>query len=648
MAKVIYSDSIEQLIGSIGGFTFQRNSSGFVAHQKPSKKSFFSQAQNTQQSNLNYLAFVWHSLSIDVKSGWLALAIAHPRVLPGGGVRQLSGVQQFFSNNLNLLSIGEPIILSAPGSAESDAVPPYQLLFFSDSIIMSFSSPYTGVYSNLVVKASPPLRSIPVNGVSNILSLAPGQWLSSTLYDITTPYLNAYNIDLENLVMDSKTFISTNARSVTTVGGFASLENVVVTKIITCFDSWWNTENLSTGSSATKTIKLPLVSTGVYDFFVKWGDGSISHITLYNQAEVVHTYAAAGLKNIMISGSVRGWRFNNSLDRLKLININNWGSLKFSNNSSAFMGCANLTCSASDFPDFSGLTNISYFFYGCSHFNGNLSGCDVSTVSNFSYAFYACNVFNSDLKSWSTHSATNISGLFRDCRSFNSDLSAWDISHCTSLAYLFTNCSVFNSDLSRWDTHLVSSMYSTFNSCSVFSSDLSLWNVSSVTDMQLAFDRCYVFNSNLSGWNVSSVTNFYSCFGQCHLFHSDVSNWVVSSSLTFTYMFYQCYLFSSQVSGWTVSSAVNFDYMFYQCSIFNSDLSAWNIINLTSIRYSVYGTAFTIVRYSACLVAWALLAVKPNVTMANPGLKYLASAAASRAHLIASPHNWVITDGGQQ
>ena len=48
------------------------------------------------------------------------------------------------------------------------------------------------------------------------------------------------------------------------------------------FISVWKTDN--TGTSNDDQVKLPLVSTGTYDFYIDWGDDSeIDHITAYNQ-----------------------------------------------------------------------------------------------------------------------------------------------------------------------------------------------------------------------------------------------------------------------------------------------------------------------------------------------------------------------------
>ena len=97
---------------------------------------------------------------------------------------------------------------------------------------------------------------------------------------------------------------------------------------IVSFISTWNTANISTGSSTASQIKLPLLNSGTYNFSVNWGDGSFNAITSYNQAEVLHNYATAGIYTITITGICTGWSFYNSGDKFKITGVMKWGGLK--------------------------------------------------------------------------------------------------------------------------------------------------------------------------------------------------------------------------------------------------------------------------------------------------------------------------------
>jgi len=75
------------------------------------------------------------------------------------------------------------------------------------------------------------------------------------------------------------------------------------------FISVWDTSKTSDGSSIETQIKLPLESTGTYDFTVDWGDGTSDTITTYNQPEVTHTYRRTHSHNCF---SKSAFLFNNS------------------------------------------------------------------------------------------------------------------------------------------------------------------------------------------------------------------------------------------------------------------------------------------------------------------------------------------------
>ena len=64
------------------------------------------------------------------------------------------------------------------------------------------------------------------------------------------------------------------------------------------FVSQWNTGLTSTGSSTSQQVKLPLESSGTYDFTVDCGDGVNNTITSWNQAEVTHTNTSEGVYTI--------------------------------------------------------------------------------------------------------------------------------------------------------------------------------------------------------------------------------------------------------------------------------------------------------------------------------------------------------------
>jgi len=170
----------------------------------------------------------------------------------------------------------------------------------------------------------------------------------------------------------------------------------------TGFISTWKTDNISTGSSTSTQVKLPLIASGTYNFTVNWGDGNSNIITVYNQAETTHTYSSIGTYVIKITGTITGWQFNNTGDRLKILNILDFSVLKINNNR-AFYGCSNLDlASVKNKLDISLTIDLNGTFQNCSNITtiNNLNSYDVSHILVFSNLFNGCSKFNQSFNGW--------------------------------------------------------------------------------------------------------------------------------------------------------------------------------------------------------------------------------------------------------
>ena len=241
-----------------------------------------------------------------------------------------------------------------------------------------------------------------------------------------------------------------------------------------------DTENTSSGSSLNTQFMMPLVSGGSYNATVNWGDGSSDTITSYNQQEVTHTYSSAGQYEISIEGTLQGWQFNNAGDRLKMLDVKQWGVLDLSTNA-AFYGCTNLDASATDAPTVSS-TSFGNMFRDCTNFDGAIGNWNVSSVNNFGTCFYECSSFNKPLNSWNVSIATSIASMFFNCVSFDQDLNSWDTSNVENMASCFRNCSQFNGDIYSWNTTNVENMTSMLNNCDLFDQSLAAWTIANVSN----------------------------------------------------------------------------------------------------------------------------------------------------------------------
>ena len=241
-----------------------------------------------------------------------------------------------------------------------------------------------------------------------------------------------------------------------------------------------DTENTSSGSSLNTQFMMPLVSGGSYNATVNWGDGSSDTITSYNQQEVTHTYTSPGQYEISIEGTLQGWQFNNAGDKLKMLDVKQWGVLDLSTDS-AFYGCTNLDASATDAPTISS-TSFYRIFRDCTNFNGAIGNWDISTVTRLNDCFMNCSSFNKTINNWDVSNVTTFYRTFREAQSFDQDLNSWDTSNAETMEQMFYNCSQFNGDIYSWDTTNVETMEQMLYNCDLFDQSLAAWIIANVSN----------------------------------------------------------------------------------------------------------------------------------------------------------------------
>lgn len=377
------------------------------------------------------------------------------------------------------------------------------------------------------------------------------------------------------------------------------------------------------GTSTNTAYQLPIYNTGNYDFTINWGDGNIEQIT--TDDILVHDYAVAGVYEIRISGTIEGFATFGTGDPSKILEIKQWGPLKFGNFGNWFRDCVNLTITATDIPDLSGITQFQSIFSGCENLDNipNIQQWDVSNVTVFQGAFINCLLFNQDLSNWNVSSGINFGSMFQGCEEFNQPLDNWNMSNSQFLFGMFRDAVNFNQNLNSWNT-------------------------ASVINMSGMFDGAINFNGNISNWNTANNTSFSTMFRFCNNFNQDLSGWDVSTATTFVETFRSCFAFNADISGWNTASATNFSSMFRNATAFDQNIGAWNVTQLTNATNMFQGVTLSVQNYNELLIGWDAQAVKNSVIFSGGNSKYsLGAPADARSNLI-NTHLWVITDTGQE
>lgn len=276
------------------------------------------------------------------------------------------------------------------------------------------------------------------------------------------------------------------------------------------------TDNL--GDSENNQFTIPTYDGETYNYEVDWNyDGNNFNAGDTNiTGDITHQYEEAGTYTIAIghttdtegNATFPRIHFNNSGDRLKIVEIVQWGTIQWTSMERAFYGCGNLDVTATDTPDLDQLTSLWGMFRNCTSLIGteSFNSWDVSQVKNTREMFARNSNFNQPLGNWNVSEVTNTSSMFNRATIFNQDLTHWDVSKVTDTSGMFTYARDFNGDITEWELSSLDIMVSMFWGATNFNQDISHWDVSNVTFMSYVFRQATSFDQNLGDWDLTNVT----------------------------------------------------------------------------------------------------------------------------------------------
>ncbi|MCT4615472.1 MAG: BspA family leucine-rich repeat surface protein [Marinifilaceae bacterium] len=337
-----------------------------------------------------------------------------------------------------------------------------------------------------------------------------------------------------------------------------------------------------------------------------------------------HKFSKRGIHIIRIKGQYSPYRL-----REKVLEVKQWGKVKFKSLENAFLECKYLRITATDSPDLSEVENMSYCFRGCSLAHSNLNnwdvsnitnmkGCfymvkshvdisdwDVSSVQDFSHMFDQYYCFNSDISNWNTKSAKDMSYMFNIAGNFNQDISDWNVSNVTNFTCMFYMAGAFNQNLNLWDVSSAVRIEAMFQDAVNFDSPLNKWGskLLNVTSCQRLFEGAVKFNQDISSWRMPKANGYANMFMKAESFNQDISDWEFGKNNISTQgMFTGAISFNQDLSKWAQYSK-NLRYsnsMFTGASSFNQDLSSWDFSNM-HIQDILAGTNLSIENYKKLL-----------------------------------------------
>jgi surface protein len=543
----------------------------------------------------------WRDLSVSGNNGTL---INSPGFYDnGGGGIVFDGVDDYFFKDIGFYSTFTLSVWVYPVSGQSflqygrhpQNFTPLLFINASTTTLVVYTNDYYQSFTNSIVLNSwnlitvvastdTSLREIYVNGISkgsntfSILGVTNGE------LTLGRGYASQYaNCRISSVLFYNRTLTSSEV-----------LQNYNAMKDRFAFI--FTVDTTKAGTTSSTQFKLPLVSSGSVNFVVEWGDGTTDTITTFNQAQTTHTYSSEGTYEIKIRGIIRGWRFDNGGDKLKMGVIKNWGCLDISVNS-GFYGCTNMSCVANDAPVITS-TSLYRLFRDCYNFNGVIGNWDVSNVTQIFETFWGASSFNADIGSWDVSNVTFLANSFNNTP-FNQNIGSWDVSNVTTMGNLFLNAYAFNNgnspDINNWDTSSVTSMFGMFNGATAFNQNIGAWDVSKVTAFQNMFSNATAFNNggsdDIDNWVFSTTSNISmdQMFGgnttnnSCK-FNRYIGSWNTERVTSMSSMFAFNTVFNQNIGAWNTGNVTSMFRMFQSTDSFNQNIGAWDVSNVNNMN----------------------------------------------------------------
>jgi surface protein len=337
---------------------------------------------------------------------------------------------------------------------------------------------------------------------------------------------------------------------------------------------------------------------------------SVTSVSGCGSSPTTITFPASGTYDIKISGNFPRIYFNNGGDRLKLIEIKQWGTIAWTSMGSAFYGCSNVEVTASDAPNLTTPATMDFtnMFRNASKVGTTTTAnwnWDTSKVINMSNMFNNATNFNQNIGSWNTSAVTNMSVMFYAATNFNQNIGSWNTSAVTTMQNMFSGATAFNQDIStktvdgtvRWNTSAVTSMTAMFRSATNFNQNIGNWNTSAVITMNEVFLSAGNFNQNIGSWNTSAVTTMSGMFSGATAFNQDISTktvdgivrWNTSAVTIMSNMFYGAINFNQNIGNWNTSNVTDMTNMFYAATNFNGNIGSWNTSKVPSMAFMFNG-----------------------------------------------------------
>ncbi len=422
------------------------------------------------------------------------------------------------------------------------------------------------------------------------------------------------------------------------------------------------------GGTAANTFALPLLEGHFYDFTIAWGDGKIEdYFGVGDALPVTRIYSTAGTKTIQITDNrpsgFPGVCFGRGGDATKVLQLSQWGDGTWTSFFQAFMGCANMTITATDSAtaQTDTVTDFSSAWSGCKSMT-SFPLIKTSSGVNFNAAWKDCSALTS-FPLINTPNGIHFDAAWSECRGLT-NFPLLNTSSGTYFQTTWSGCSALTS-FPLLDMSKGYSFYYTWSNCEGLTS-FPLINTTSAVELSGAWFNC----KNLAGFpaiNTSNTKYFDSAWSGCEKLTAfpliNTSNAVViggawsgcksltsfplidTSNITgFSYTWELCQGLTS-FPQLNTSKGIAFQRTWAGCSAL-TDFPLLDLSRLSRGDQCFNGVTLSSDIYSNLLLSLASKNNNRDVTFEGGFSRYHLSAANARNTTLIANRGWNIIDGG--
>ncbi|WP_171047978.1 BspA family leucine-rich repeat surface protein [Pedobacter xixiisoli] len=312
-----------------------------------------------------------------------------------------------------------------------------------------------------------------------------------------TATLAEWQAALRSVTFQKSTSNTNNNRTISFTASDGDIYGPAASKIIDIHSYFITTWDLSKAGNSPTQIRFNSTVTGGGANYT-WttipagasGSGTIPDGTA--AASIISGLPAGAIIELSIEpNNFKTFAIANGSDRRRLIDVKAWGTGNWISMQDAFYGASNLTITATDVPNLTGVTSMDNMFRDCTNLNGpaNIGAWNTSNVTTMNGTFYNAAAFNQNISNWNIGNVTNTSSMFRSALAFNQNIKNWNIASVTEMGYMFNGATQFNMDLGNWalnpNVNLINTLNNAGISCSNYSKTLIAWSNLSVTGRNL-------------------------------------------------------------------------------------------------------------------------------------------------------------------